>query len=117
MRDFVRLRALADCRRRHLPFIETLEDMDIACEIGHHQMAGSPVTLKRLVFTGISSQATVQRRLRRLKRLGIVRERRSETDGRALELTLTSSALRAFSRYDALLTSVPSSALSRSAPR
>ena len=30
---------------RHLPFVETVTDLDIACEIGHYQVLGTPVTL------------------------------------------------------------------------
>lgn len=103
MRVFAKLRAVADFRRRNLPEIRTAQDEDLVREIGYHQVLGAPLTLKQLMLLGIGSSATTERRLRRLKRLGVVRGRRSPVDGRVVELTLSASCMRAYSRFDALL--------------
>ena len=100
---FAHMRALAEYRRRHLPFLKSLEDHDLAWEIGHYQVLGAPVTLKQLLAMGIGSVATVQRRLQRLKRLGVVRPSGSETDRRVTELTLSPGCMRAFGKYGMLL--------------
>src|SRR5258708_33320712 len=100
---FRQLRALAEFRKRHLPYLETAEDRDLTREIGHHQVLGAPLTLKQLLFAGVGSSATVQRRLQRLKRVGVVRQSRSRTDRRLLELTLSPAAMRAYGKYGMLL--------------
>jgi MEDS: MEthanogen/methylotroph, DcmR Sensory domain len=100
---FAQLRALAEFRRRHLPFLKTIEEHDLVREIGHHQVLGAPLTLKQLLLIGIGSVATVQRRLRRLKRLGVIRQSRSQADRRVIELTLGPDCMRAFGKYGILL--------------
>ena len=107
MQVFARLRALAEFRRRHLPFLQTVEDYEILRELGHHQVLGAPLTLKQLLLTGIGSIATLQRRLRRLKKIGLVREARSAEDRRAIELTLSPACMRAFARYGEMLGPAP----------
>ena len=99
MQTFANMRVLAELRRRHLPFLKTSTEVDMAREIGHHQVLGAPITLKQLAVSGIGSMATLQRALQRLKRLGLVREKRSLADKRAVELTLSPGAMRAFSQY------------------
>ncbi|HUI99491.1 MAG TPA: MEDS domain-containing protein [Usitatibacter sp.] len=103
MRVFTKLRALADYQRRHLPEMRTPEDHELVREIGHHQVLGAPLTLKQVTLLGIGSAATAQRRLGRLKRLGLVRGRRSHGDGRVVELTLSPACMRAFSRLEGVL--------------
>jgi hypothetical protein len=83
------LKELHEFRRRHLPFLESLEDAEIVREIGRHQAAGVPLTLKTLFLQGIGSAATVQRRLGRLKRLGVVQQTRADHDRRNMHLTLS----------------------------
>lgn len=99
-RVFAKLRALADYQRRHLPEIETPEDQDLVREIGHHQTLGAPLTLKQAVLLGIGSSATTERRLARLKRMGLVRGRHSAGDARMIELTLSPACLKAYSRIE-----------------
>jgi DNA-binding MarR family transcriptional regulator len=103
MRVFAQLRALAAFPRRNLPFLQTLEDHDLVVAIGHYQVLGTPLTLKQLLTQGIGSVATVQRRLQRLKRLGVVQQRPSETDRRAVELTLSPACVKAFGQLGALM--------------
>jgi len=85
-----------------MPFVKTLEDLDIIWEIGLHQEAGAPTTLKLLFLKGIGSVATVQRRLSRLKRLGVVHRSRATHDKRIVKLTVDPALLRKFHRLFAL---------------
>lgn len=106
---FAKLRELRAFEKRHLPFIGTLEDFDLLREIGFHQEAGTPLTMKQLYLLDLASVATVQRRLRRLRQLGAIQAVRSEGDGRAVQLRLTPRALRAFQKYCELLGPRPGS--------
>jgi|SRR5687768_6285710 DNA-binding MarR family transcriptional regulator len=102
---FARLRAMRAFEKRHLDFLQTLEDYDLVQEIGYHQERGKPLTMKALYLLDLASVATVQRRLRRLRQLGAVQQIRSESDGRALELCLTPKVQKTFAKYAELLAS------------
>jgi DNA-binding MarR family transcriptional regulator len=104
---FAALRTTRAFRRRHLQFIETAEDQDLVLEIGYHQERGEPLSMKRLQLLGVTSVPTLQRRLRRLRQAGVVVIRRSENDGRAVELLLSPKALRAYAKYVELIRSIP----------
>ena len=99
LKSFRALKAAGDFRRRHMPFIATLEDQDLVREIGLAHAAGRPLTLKQLFTLDIASVATVQRRLARLKRMGIVEQERAPHDKRILKLTLSPDAARLFARW------------------
>jgi len=88
MNTFRALKALHEYRKRHLPFLSTIEDIELLHEIGHSQTIGHPLQLKTLFLQGITSPATVQRRLARLRRLGVVRQMRSAQDKRVLNLSI-----------------------------
>src|SRR5258705_6007130 len=103
MMVFAQLRSLAEFRKRHLAFLETIEDQDLVREIGHYQVLGAPITLKQLLALGVGSAATVQRRLQRLKHLGVVQQNPSADDRRLVELTLRSACMTAFGKYESLL--------------
>jgi DNA-binding MarR family transcriptional regulator len=103
LKTFRALQAAAEFRRQHLPFLKTLEDQDLIREIGLAQAMGQPLSLKQLFMNGIASPATVQRRLVRLRRLGVVEQTKSAEDGRVITLTLTPSALRVYKRWGKLL--------------
>jgi DNA-binding MarR family transcriptional regulator len=107
MRLFEKLRALRVFEKQHLDFFSTVEDHHLIGEIGYHQAKGKPLTLKQLFLLDVGSVATVQRRLRRLKELGLVQHRRAASDRRAVELTLTPKCVRIFAKYDALMSSKP----------
>jgi hypothetical protein len=100
---FRTLRSLRALQRRYLPYLETLEDLGIVREIGFNQEAGKPITLKRLFLEKIGSVATVQRRVRRLKRLGIILQERSQHDKRNLKLTISPQCRSAYRRKALLL--------------
>jgi hypothetical protein len=97
------LRALREFERAHLPFIRTLEDRDLLCEIGHRMAAGSPLSLKELFLLGFGSMATVHRRLRHLRRQNAIVQRPCEHDRRSVELVLNPRLLAVFAAYQAVL--------------
>ena len=100
---FDTLRAIRDFERRELPFIRTIEDLDIVREIGFHQEAGQPLTLKQLYDLQVGAVATIQRRLATLKKLGIVEQSRVDRDRRSFTLHLGPRVMLAYEHYLALL--------------
>jgi len=100
---FGKLQELRTFQRRRLPLLRSIEDFDVIVEIGCHEDQGIPLTLKRLFLRNIGSVATVQRRLSRLKRLGMVLQKRSLRDRRNLELTVSPEVRRLYRRMDRLL--------------
>lgn len=100
---FERLRALREFERQHLHFISTLEDQHLVREIGYYQARGKPLTLKQLFLLDAGSIATIQRRLRRLRHLGVIQQRRLANDRRAVELLLSPKFVRLIRKYDALM--------------
>ncbi len=82
-----------------MPFVATLEDQDLIREIGLAQAMGRSLTLKQLFTHGIASVATVQRRLARLKGLGVVLQSRATHDKRVRRLTLSPATTRLFARW------------------
>jgi len=105
MQIFEYLHQLRTFERRHLPFVRTLEDLDMVSLIGLHQERGISLTLKQMLSFDIGSVATLERRLARLKRLGIVVQMRSDVDKRNVELKLSPRINRVFQRYSALIAS------------
>jgi hypothetical protein len=94
-----RLRAMRAFERRHLHWLQTTENRDLVCEIGHHQEMARPLTIKQAYLLGIASVATVQRRLRGLRHAGCIQQRRGKSDRRVMELTLSPRILQIFGRY------------------
>jgi DNA-binding MarR family transcriptional regulator len=104
---FAGLQKTRGFRRRHLQFIESCEDVDLVVEIGHRQELGKPLSVKELQLLGVLSAPTLQRRLRRLRLAGVVQARRSEKDGRAVELVLSPRVVKAYAKYGELIRSIP----------
>src|SRR3982751_3353786 len=77
-------------QKRLLPFIQTLDDLDILLEICSQHGEVRPVTMMGLVRAGISPPNTLRRHLRVLITSGIVQAKRSKDDRRVTELSLTS---------------------------
>jgi DNA-binding MarR family transcriptional regulator len=107
MRVFDRLRALKEFERQHLDVLATVEDHNLVREIGYHQSRGRALTLKQLFLLDIGSVATVQRRLRRLRQLGVVQQRRAQVDRRSVELMLAPKYVKLFERYGSLMAGEP----------
>jgi len=105
MQIFEYLNQLRAFERRHFPFVDTIEDLDIINLVGLHQERGVALTLKQILSFNIGSVATLERRLARLKRLGVIVQTRSHTDKRNVELKLSPKVNRLFQRYSALVQS------------
>ena len=103
LRLFTALRELRQFEKHHLPFLQTVEDCDLVREIGYRQAAGRPITLKEVMLLGVGSVPTVQRRLRRLRVLGVLKQRRCGHDRRAVELLLAPEVVKTIGRCEALL--------------
>jgi len=99
LKVFRALKASGDFRRRYLPFLKTLEDQDLIRAIGFSQETGHPLSLSHLFVQGIGSVATIQRRLARLKRIGVVAQTRAVHDKRVVTLTLTPKARRLHAKW------------------
>jgi DNA-binding MarR family transcriptional regulator len=115
MHVFEYLQQMRAFERRHLPFVRTMEDLNILYLIGLHQERGTPLTLKQILSFGIGSAATLERRLARLKRLGVVVQARSQIDRRNVELKLSPKISRVFQRYATLIVSSNQTYLSEQA--
>jgi hypothetical protein len=98
-----RLRELRKLERGHLRGFETPEDRDLLYEVGWRQAGSAPLTVKEALLLNLGSIATVQRRLRELRREGLIVQRRSAGDARVQELTLAPKTLALFARCDDLL--------------
>jgi hypothetical protein len=99
-------RRLRMFEREHLPFARTLADHDIINAIGEQQAVGQALTLKQILSYEFGPAATIERRLARLKRLGIVLQKRSKVDQRVIELKLSPRVLHIFQRYADLIASI-----------
>ena len=102
-RAIARLRELRAFEKDHFAGARTPEDRDLLYEIGWRQGSRRPLTMKEAILLNAGSIATVQRRLRALRRLGVIQQRRSESDRRVQELTLSAKTLTAFARCDDVL--------------
>lgn len=97
--DLMQLRTRRRLGRRYLPFLKTWADFDIACEIGYHELCGTPLTVKQLMLLDIAPSVTVFRRLERLCTYGVILRTRSPRDGRVHELRLSPAVHRLFAMY------------------
>jgi hypothetical protein len=103
MKPFAALRAMRRFQQAQLPFVETLEDFAVLTEIGFHQEQGTPISLKQLFLAEIGAAATVQRRLARLKKLGVVQQLRRRDDRRMAHLTINPALTPVVKRYAAVM--------------
>jgi hypothetical protein len=90
-------------QKTQLPFLQTLEDFALVTEIGFHQEQGVPISRKQLFLAEIGAAATVQRRLARLKKLGVVRQITRDDDRRMARLTINPELNPVFRRYVAVI--------------
>lgn len=98
MKIFSALRRFRALQRSRLPFLKTIVDLDLVIEISHAQERGDPITLKQLFVAQIGPAATVQRRLARLKKQGVVQQVRSDRDRRVVQLIVRPDVVRSFKR-------------------
>lgn len=90
---FKDLQSFTAARRKHLPFIASLEDYDILLAIGIAEEEGRPIGFKQLRLLNLASPSTLQRRLRKMMVAGAIRTE-SHRDGRLSVYMLTDGALR-----------------------
>ncbi|MGQ0524522.1 MAG: hypothetical protein ACT4P8_12780 [Betaproteobacteria bacterium] len=69
-------------------------DIDIVLMIGLAHESRKPIGTTALFSAGLAPSATISRRLRRLKKLGAVTEKRSAADARRIELHLSPAVSR-----------------------
>lgn len=96
---FGELRKISDARRQHLPFIGTLEDLDILVAIGEADERGNPLGHKQLALLRLTSPSTLQRRLNRLVAEGTVKKVVQRGDGRRIAYSLSRNTQRAYERF------------------
>ena len=90
--------------KRCFPWMQSIEDRDLIAIIGTHQDENSDgISCKQLYLADIAPVATVQRRVRRLIKLGVLRKQRSSRDARVFYICLSGSAKGAIESYVALL--------------
>ena len=82
--------------RRCLPFLKTVIDFDITCEVGYNQLLGRPLIVKQLLLLRLGPPVSVLRRLDRLCQSKVISRTRSPSDGRVHELRLSSEVLRLY---------------------
>lgn len=80
-----------------------MDDFNVVLEIAYHEELGRPLNLKQLFLLGAAPASTVQRRLRRLKRLGVIEQRRSRDDRRAVEIKLSAKFRKIYGEYGAMM--------------
>ena len=100
---FLAKRLLRDFEREHLRFISSIEDLDVVWAIGYGQRTGKPISLKDLCTGEFGAPKTVQRRLERLRRLGIVQQEPSDGDGRRIQLYLSPATLERLEEYKSFI--------------
>jgi len=103
VQGYERLRAIRAFEREHMGVLQTVEDFNVVLEIAYHEALGQPLNLKQLLLLGTGSTTTVQRRLRRLKREGVIEQHTSRTDRRALEFRLAPRFRRLYAQYGAMI--------------
>lgn len=97
------IRRLKEFEHQYLPHLQSHIDFMVIAEIGYYQEQGSPLTVKKLLLLDIGAPATVQRHLRRLVRLGLVRKRRLRHDRRVWQLEIDAAVRKTYAKYVRLL--------------
>lgn len=100
---FLAKRLLREFERSKLHFINSIEDLDLVWAIGYGQRVGKPVGMKELSTGEFGAPKTVQRRLERLRRLGIVQQEPSDGDGRRIQLYLSPATLERLEEYKSFI--------------
>ena len=96
---FQQFRRLQAFEHRHLPYLQSPLDGVVIAEIGHYQEQGRPLTVKGLLLLQLGAPATVNRRLQRLIRLGVIHKRHVRHDGRVYQLEIDSAVRATYAKY------------------
>ena len=100
MSIFGKLRAMRVEQRKHLPYLESLEDLDIFRLVGHAQDLGQTLGVVDILDAQIGTGITVRRRIRRLIKLGVIQTGKGKEDVRKTILTLSAKAISAYKKTD-----------------
>lgn len=96
---FRKLKKIAFARRQVMPFIQSIEDIDIVFVIGAAHEEGRPLGLKQLELLKLAPPSTLQRRLNRLVRAGVLKKLGQSGDGRRIAYQPTVRTARACKRF------------------
>jgi DNA-binding MarR family transcriptional regulator len=89
-----------------LPWMHSSNDLQLIAFIGRHQERnGVGMTCKQVHLSGLEPIATLQRRMGRLIKRGILRKRRCDHDSRVFYISLSAYATESLKSYATLLTS------------
>ena len=105
MNVFSQLSRIRAFERKYLPHLLTRDDCDIMRIIGLYQERNEPLVKKQLFAEGISSNATVGRRIVKLREAGYLLER-TGSDRRSVRLFLSPQLHKTYRRYGTLLTTL-----------
>lgn len=100
---FALWRSLRRFEKQDFPFMESAEDRDVLIEIGYHQEIRQALTMSGLLSLRIGAEATIERRVRRLKQLGVVVQEFHPTDKRQRLLLLSDECRQRYGRSVRLL--------------
>jgi len=96
---FEKLRRLQEFEHQHLPYLQSPLDSVLIAEIGYYQEQGRPLNVKGLLLLQLGAPATINRRLRRLIRLGVIHKRHVRHDGRVYQLEVDAVVRKTYARY------------------
>ncbi len=85
--------------RSHMPFIESLEDWDIILLIGLYQERGAMICLKDIYSYSLGSAPTIERRISRMKNLGVILDATDNKDRRRVWLRLSPKMIATFRKF------------------
>jgi hypothetical protein len=86
--------------KKCFPWIDSIVDQDVIAIVGKHQEDhGEGISCKQLYLAHTAPVVTVQRHVKRLIRLGVLRRRQCPTDARVFFLSLTDSAVNSLNKF------------------
>jgi len=92
--------------KRCFPWMQSIVDRDLIAIIGSHQdEKNDGISCKQLYLADMAPVATIQRRVTRLIKLGVLQKRRSSRDARVFYICLSGVAKNSIKSYVALLKS------------
>lgn len=109
MTAFRKLKEIRTVEKKFLPHFRSHEDFDIVIEIGYHEEAGEPMTLKALLLLNIASATTVQRRVQNLIDEGAIIRKKCTEDQRRIRLHVSKQTHTLMENYVKQLTDISNS--------
>jgi DNA-binding MarR family transcriptional regulator len=97
---FAHLNYARDYERKNFPFIESLVDRDVLLAIVTAQVSEQMISLSDIMKMKLGSVATVERRISRLKEMGIITSSESKADRRTKYLRVNTKVKNLFIKYN-----------------